>query len=176
MFSRTFKYIGYDGNEHTDTWWFNLSEAELYKLELGNVGGMNGVMNKLLRQSEPGKIVDMFENLILSAVGERSVDGRKFIKNEEIRQDFYQSKAYSDLFVEMVKDTSKLAEFLRGAIPEDVAKKLAEAEAEAEAEAVTESPKPIIKAYSGRPESSYPLAGSAAVGTSGEATDGRGQQ
>jgi hypothetical protein len=130
MFSRTFIYTGYDGKEHKDTWWFNLSEAELYKLELTNLGGMNGMMNKLLRESKPGEIVDLFENLILSAVGERSIDGRKFIKNEEIRDDFKQSKAYSDLFVELVKSGEKLAEFLRGAIPEEVAKKLAEAEAE----------------------------------------------
>lgn len=130
MFSRTFTYIGYDGKPHKDTWWFNLSEAELYKLELGNLGGFNGMMNKLLRQSKPGEIVDVFENLILSAVGERSVDGRKFIKTQEIRDDFYQSKAFSDLFVEMVKDGDKLAEFLRGAIPEEVAAALAKAEEE----------------------------------------------
>ena len=134
MFSRTFEYIGYDGNPHKDTWWFNLSEAELYKLELSNLGGMNGMMNKLLRESKPGEIVDLFEKLILSAVGERSVDGRKFIKNEEIRQDFYQSKAYSDLFVELVKSGDKLAEFLRGAIPAEVAEALAKAEKEKEAE------------------------------------------
>ena len=134
MFSRTFEYIGYDGNPHKDTWWFNLSEAELYKLELSNLGGMNGMMNKLLRESKPGEIVDLFEKLILSAVGERSVDGRKFIKNEEIRQDFYQSRAYSDLFVELVKSGDKLAEFLRGAIPAEVAEALAKAEAEKETE------------------------------------------
>jgi hypothetical protein len=134
MFSRTFEYTGYDGQPHKDTWWFNLSEAELYKLELSNLGGMNGMMNKLLRESKPGEIVDLFEKLILSAVGERSVDGRKFIKNEEIRQDFYQSKAYSDLFVELVKSGEKLAEFLRGAIPAEVAEALAKAEKEKEAE------------------------------------------
>ena len=134
MFSRTFEYTGYDGQTHKDTWWFNLSEAELYKLELSNLGGMNGMMNKLLRESKPGEIVDLFEKLILSAVGERSVDGRKFIKNEEIRQDFYQSKAYSDLFVELVKSGEKLAEFLRGAIPAEVAEALAKAEKEKEAE------------------------------------------
>lgn len=138
MFARTFEYTGYDGKKHKDTWWFNLSEAELYKLELSNLGGFNGMMNKLLRESKPGEIVEVFENLILSAVGERSVDGRKFIKNEEIRNDFYQSKAFSDLFVEMVKDGNKLAEFLRGAIPEEVAAALAKAEAEKADEEVKE--------------------------------------
>lgn len=130
MFSRTFEYTGYDGQPHKDTWWFNLSEAELYKLELSNLGGMNGMMNRLLRESKPGEIVEVFESLILSAVGERSVDGRKFIKNQEIRDDFYQSKAYSDLFVELVSSGEKLAEFLKGAIPAEVAAELAKAEEE----------------------------------------------
>lgn len=133
MFSRTFEYTGYDGQPHKDTWWFNLSEAELYKLELTNLGGMNGMMNRLLRESKPGEIVEVFESLILSAVGERSIDGRKFIKNQEIRDDFYQSKAYSDLFVELVSSGEKLAEFLKGAIPAEVALELNKAEKEQKA-------------------------------------------
>lgn len=141
MFSRTFEYTGYDGQPHKDTWWFNLSEAELYKLELSNLGGMNGMMNRLLRESKPGEIVEVFESLILSAVGERSVDGRKFIKNQEIRDDFYQSKAYSDLFVELVSSGEKLAEFLKGAIPAEVAAELAKAE-----EADKAENKPVIQA------------------------------
>lgn len=138
MFSRTFEYTGYDGQPHKDTWWFNLSEAELYKLELSNLGGMNGMMNRLLRESKPGEIVDVFENLILSAVGERSVDGRKFIKNQEIRDDFFQSKAYSDLFVELVSSGEKLADFLKGAIPAEVAAEVAKAE-EAKSKEVNEN-------------------------------------
>lgn len=130
MFSRTFEYEGYDGKPHKDTWWFNLSEAELYKLELGNIGGVNGMMNRLLRENKPGDVVDMFEKIILSAVGERSVDGRKFVKNEEIRQDFYQSRAYSDLFMELVSSGENLTKFLKGAIPEELAAKLDAAEAE----------------------------------------------
>lgn len=144
MFSRTFEYTGYDGQPHKDTWWFNLSEAELYKLELSNLGGMNGMMNRLLRESKPGEIVEVFESLILSAVGERSVDGRKFIKNQEIRDDFYQSKAYSDLFVELVSSGEKLAEFLKGAIPAEVAAELAKAEEASKAE----EGKPVLQALS----------------------------
>ena len=137
MFSRTFTYTGYDGKPHTDTWWFNLSEAELYEMELSKIGGVNGMMNRLLREEKPGEIVKMFKEIILGAVGERSADGRKFLKNEEIRQDFYQSKAYSDLFVELVSSGEALSTFLRGAIPEDVRLKLEAADKEA-AEAAPE--------------------------------------
>lgn len=137
MFSRTFKYTGYDGNEHEETWWFNLSEDELYKLELGNVGGMNGIMNKLLRQEKPDELVDLFERIILGSVGERSMDGRKFMKKRkpgepwgEVAEDFRETPAYSQLFIELVSSGEKLAEFLMGTIPEEVAKAMREAEKE----------------------------------------------
>ena len=144
MFSRTFKFIGYDGKEHEETWWFNLSEDELYKMELSNLGGMNGMMNKLLREEKPGELVDMFEKIILGAVGERSVDGRKFMKRRkpgepwgEVAEDFRETPAYAQLFTELVSSGEKLAEFLKGAIPDEVAKALEEAE---KAEAANEKP------------------------------------
>ena len=137
MFSRTFKFKGYDGKDHEETWWFNLSEDELYKLELGNLGGMNGMMNRLLRQERPGELVDIFERLILSAVGERSIDGRKFMKRckpgqpwGEVAEDFKETPAYAQLFTELVSSGEALAKFLQGAVPEEVAAAMAKAEAE----------------------------------------------
>lgn len=138
MISRTFEYTGYDGKPHKDTWWFNLSEAELYKLELGSIGGVNGMMNRLLREDKPGEIVEMFENIILSSVGERSIDGRKFVKNEEIKQDFYQSVGYSKLFMELVSSGEKLAEFLKGVIPNELAAKLDQLPADLTPETIEE--------------------------------------
>ena len=141
MFSRTFQFKGYDGKDHEETWWFNLSEDELYKMELGNLGGMNGMMNRLLRQEKPGELVDMFERIILGAVGERSVDGRKFMKRRkpgepwgEVAEDFRETPAYAQLFLELVSSGEALAEFLKGAIPEEVAQALEKAEQERLAE------------------------------------------
>lgn len=136
MFSRTFEYKGYDGQMHKETWWFNLSEAELYEMELGSVGGMNAMMNRLMREEHPEKIVDMFKTIILKAVGERSADGRKFVKRErpgmpwgEVAEDFRETPAYAQLFTELVKSGEALANFLKGAIPAELAEQLAAAEA-----------------------------------------------
>lgn len=140
MFSRTFEYKGFDGQPHKETWWFNLSEDELYKMELGSVGGLNGRMQKLLREENPGEIVDMFEKIILTAVGERSADGRRFLKKPrpgypwgEVAEDFRETPAYSQLFMELVSSGDKLAAFLKGAIPVEVAEQLEKAEAERKA-------------------------------------------
>ncbi len=84
----------------------------------------------------------MFEEIILGSVGERSMDGRKFMKKKksptdawgEVAEDFRETPAYSQLCIELVSDGEKLAEFLKGVIPEEVAMKLAEAEAKKAAE------------------------------------------
>ena len=139
MFSKEFTYKGYDGETHKETWWFNLSESELYKLELGTVGGVNGMMNRMLREEQPDKIVDMFEKIILTSVGERSADGRRFVKKPrvgmpwgEVAEDFRETPAYDQLFMELVSDASSLANFLKGAIPSELAEKLSAIEKENE--------------------------------------------
>ena len=124
MFSKEFEYTGYDGKPKKDTYWFNLSEAELYEIDLSSIRGFTGEMNKLLKEERTKEIVDAFKNIILGAVGTVSADGRKFLKSEEIREDFYRSKAYSQLFVELVSSGAKLAEFLKGAIPEEIRQRM----------------------------------------------------
>ena len=124
MFSKEFEYTGYDGKPKKDTYWFNLSEAELYEIDLSSIRGFTGEMNKLLKEERTKEIVDAFKNIILGAVGVVSADGRKFLKSEEIREDFYRSKAYSQLFVELVSSGEKVAEFLRGAIPEEIRQRM----------------------------------------------------
>lgn len=131
MFSKTFEYKGYDGNTHKETWWFNLSESELLKMELGSVGGINGLMNRMLREEHPEKVVDMFERIILGAVGERSADGRRFLKrNGAVAEDFRETPAYDQLFLELVASGEALTAFLKGAIPDEVRQNLEKAEAE----------------------------------------------
>ena len=137
MFSRTFEYKGYDGLPKKETWWFNLSEAELYEMELGANGGVNALMNRMLREEHPEQIVEMFKKIILKSVGERSADGRKFMKKErpgmpwgEVAEDFRETPAYTQLFTELVSSGEKLSAFLRGAIPIEVAEAIDKAEAE----------------------------------------------
>lgn len=131
MFSRTFEYEDYNGAKQKETWWFNLTKAELMEMELGAYGGLDATMKRLIREKKPDEIVKTYKELILSAVGEKSPDGKRFVKNESIREDFYQSPAYSDLFYEMVTDGAKADAFLRGAIPADLLAALEQAEAAA---------------------------------------------
>ena len=128
MIAKTFEYTDYNGTKRKDPWYFNLDKAELMKLELGAWGGLDALLKRLIREENPEKIIDMFDKIILGAVGEKSPDGRKFIKNEAIRDDFRQSPAYSELFYELVTDSEKAGAFLKGCIPTDLAMKVEENE------------------------------------------------
>ena len=54
---------------------------------------------------------------MLAAYGKKSPDGRRFIKNNEIREEFTQTEAYSIIFMELATDADKAAEFINGIIP-----------------------------------------------------------
>ena len=147
MFSRVFTYPGYDGQPHKDERWFNLSDAEIAKMNLSTVGGINEMVNRMLRDGEPGKIVDMFEMIILKSVGEKSLDGRRFIKKEipgrpwgEIAEDFRETPAYSELFVELVSSADKLKEFMLGAISDETRAKMLKASEKEGSEATAAEP------------------------------------
>jgi hypothetical protein len=129
MLQREFTYKGYDGEMHTDTWLFNLTQADLLKLNMGSFGGLDDLMKRMIREDRPKELVDMFEALILSAVGEKSPDGRRFIRTQEIRDEFYQTEAYSQLFTELVTNQEKLKAFVLAIIPDDVSAKILENEA-----------------------------------------------
>lgn len=129
MLEREFTYKGYDGEMHTDTWLFNLTHADLLKLNMGSFGGLDDLMKRMIREDRPKELVAMFEALILSAVGETSPDGRRFIRTQEIRDEFYQTEAYSQLFTELVTNQEKLKAFVLAIIPDDVSAKILENEA-----------------------------------------------
>ena len=132
MFKREFTFTDYNGNEKKATRWFSLEKDEMLRLELGNYGGLEHTMNKMLAEERPDKVLDMLEGIVLSAVGEISPNGESFYKSDKIREDFRQTKVCHDLLFELMSDKDALKNFILGAIPAELAAKMAEAEAEAE--------------------------------------------
>lgn len=132
MFKREFTFTDYNGNEKKTTRWFSLEKDELMRLELGNYGGLEHAMNRMLKEERPDKVLDMLEGIVLSAVGEISPNGESFYKSDKIREDFRQTKVCHDLLFELMSDKDALKNFILSAIPAELAAKMAEAEAEAE--------------------------------------------
>lgn len=117
MISKTMTYTDYDGNERTETFWFNISKAELIELETSVKGGLRKVMEKAVQEQDGPKIMNLFKEIVLKAYGEKSNDGRRFMKSPEITKNFSETEAYVDLFMELATDEKAANAFMEGVMP-----------------------------------------------------------
>lgn len=122
MLKKTITYIDFDGNERTEDFYFNLSKAEIMEMELSMPGGMAQMLNKIVAAQDGEKIIKIFKEIILKAYGEKSPDGKRFIKSEELSTAFSQTEAFSQLFVELATNADAAAKFVNGIIPADIPK------------------------------------------------------
>lgn len=117
MLKKTVTYTDYNGVERTEDFYFNLSRAEVVEMELGMAGGLSATVNRLIETQDSAAIIKIFKDLILKAYGEKSPDGKRFIKSEEISTSFSQTEAYSQLFMELATNANSAAEFVNGITP-----------------------------------------------------------
>lgn len=117
MLAKKITYTDYDGNERTETFYFNLSKAELIEMQLSVEGGMEKELQKMIDTRDVTKLAASFKRVILKAYGEKSADGKRFIKSPELSEAFSQTEAYSDLFTELMTDADKASEFMNAIIP-----------------------------------------------------------
>ena len=123
MLKLTRTYTDYNGLSRTEDFYFNLTEAEVTEMELSVDGGLVEMINRIVAAKDGKQIIALFKDIILRAYGEKSPDGRRFIKNQELRDAFAQTEVYSDLFMELATDAVAAANFVNGIVP---AKKPAE--------------------------------------------------
>ena len=117
MIKKTIKYEDYNGNEREEEFYFNLSNAELTKMELGVEGGLSERLKKVLATKDTPQILKVFEEIINKAYGVKSDDGKRFIKSKELVEEFTQTEAYSQLFVELATNENAAQEFILGILP-----------------------------------------------------------
>ena len=117
MLKKTFTYTDYNGVERTEDHYFNLSKAELMEMELSTTGGLAEMINKIVAAQDAPAIVKVFKDLVLKAYGQKSADGRRFIKSKELSDEFSQTEAYSQLFMELATDSDAAAKFVNGIVP-----------------------------------------------------------
>lgn len=117
MLKKTIPYVDYNGAERNEDFYFNLSEAEVLELEMSTTGGLTETIQRIVAAKETPAIIKIFKDLILKAYGEKSLDGKRFVKSEEISTAFSQTEAYTNLFMELATDASKAAEFVNGILP-----------------------------------------------------------
>lgn len=125
MLRKTVSYTDYNGVERTEDFYFNLSKAELTEMELSTTGGLTVMLQKIVNAKDTPSIIKVFKDLLLKSYGEKSDDGRRFIKSKEISEAFEQTEAYSILFMELATDDQAAAAFINAIIPSDVAAEVA---------------------------------------------------
>lgn len=116
MLAEKIKYVDLDGNELEETFYFNLSKAELVELEL-IYGGIEDYMNRLIQDRNTAELVLFYKAFILKAYGKRAQDRKHFVKSQELRDKFEQTDAFSELFYKLVLDVDYAKRFLTGILP-----------------------------------------------------------
>lgn len=122
MLKKTITYTDYNGNERTEDFYFNLTKAEIMEMEMSTTGGFAEMISKVVAAQDAPAIIAIFKKMVLKAYGEKSPDGKRFIKSDELREAFEQTEAYSQLFMELATDADSAAKFVNGIIPADMAK------------------------------------------------------
>lgn len=117
MYKKTITYEDYNNVTRTEDFYFNLTQAELAEMEFGTSGGLADMLTQISKSMDQPSIIAMFKKIILAAYGVKSPDGKYFRKNEEIRNDFMSTEAYSILFMELASDSDSASEFINGVIP-----------------------------------------------------------
>lgn len=120
MLKKTIKYTDFDGEERTEDFYFNLTKAEIMEMNLTTYGGLDKMIEKIIAAKDTPKIVNLFKDLVLRSYGIKSDDGKRFIKNDKIREEFTQTEAYSELFMELATDEEAAINFVNGIVPKEL--------------------------------------------------------
>ncbi|MBO7449837.1 MAG: hypothetical protein J6U54_05660 [Clostridiales bacterium] len=120
MLAKTITYTDFNDTERTETFYFNLTKTELAQLEYSHGGGLTEWI-KRAAEAQNGKIIlEVFEEIIKATYGEKSPDGRNFLKSDEIFNNFKGTNAYDQLYMELVTDGDKAAAFLIECMPKEL--------------------------------------------------------
>lgn len=124
MLVKTITYTDFNGNERTEDFYFNLTQADVTKMEMSVNGGYSAMLRRVSNSQDAPVIRDTFERFIIDSYGEKSPDGREFYKSPEITKKFMATEAYSVLFMELCTDAKAAAEFVKGVLPKEAAKNM----------------------------------------------------
>lgn len=119
MLKKTVTYTDYNDVERTEDFYFNLTKAEVVEMQLTTKGGLAEMIEKITKAKDMPALVALFKDLVMRAYGVKSADGKQFIKNDDVRAEFAQCEAYSEIFMELATDDEKAADFVNGILPKD---------------------------------------------------------
>jgi hypothetical protein len=126
MLKKSITYDDYNGDTRTEDFYFNFTKLELLELDVKFDGGIEGHVNKLTQTDNGKDAYFLFKDIVLSAYGVKSEDGKHFEKSQALRDQFESSPALSELIFGFLVNPSEGAAFVEACLP---AKLVAEAKA-----------------------------------------------
>lgn len=123
MVKKTITYTDFDGNQRTEEHFFNLTKAELMEMEVSTTGGMSKMLERIISAQDQPTLFKIFKDFVLKAYGQKSADGRRFIKSEELSTEFSQTGAYDQLMQELLSSDEAAAAFINSFVPDVPASK-----------------------------------------------------
>ena len=126
MLKKTITYEDYNGVERTDDFYFNLTKVECMELEFGFGDGetLSGSIQTLINAGDMATVIKTIKKIVLTAYGVKSPDGKRFIKNDDVRTEFEENPAFEHLYWDLVTDAEKAADFISGIVPSAVREEL----------------------------------------------------
>lgn len=116
MYKITKKYTDFNGVEKEEDFYFNLTKADILKMELSEEGGMDKRLERLVKTKDMKEAIKVFEGLLLLSFGIKTDDGR-FVRSEEARQAFVSSAAYSEIYFDLATNPDEAQKFVNNVIP-----------------------------------------------------------
>ena len=120
MFKKTITYLDYNGQERTEDFYFNLSKSEMIMLESTTPGGYVAMLQRIIDSKDNTALMKTFTDLIKRSYGVKSDDGTRFVKNEQVVDDFMNSAAFDQMFTEFLTDENAASDFAKGIMPQDL--------------------------------------------------------
>ena len=125
MLKKTITYTDYDGIERTEDFYFNLTQTEIMEMfaslhdeadpSIAN-RPLDDMIHDIINAKSSSELIKTFKQLINKAYGQKSSDGRRFIKSEELTTEFNQTEAFSKLFMELATNDEAAADFVNGIV------------------------------------------------------------
>lgn len=120
MIKKTIEYTDYNGETRKEDFYFNISKGEIIEMETSVEGGFSALLTRIVNEKDTPEIMKIFKRIILKAYGKKSDDGRRFIKSEELSNEFTQTEAYSELLMSLMSSPDEAAAFINGLLPQDL--------------------------------------------------------
>ena len=120
MLKKTIKYVDYNGNDREEDCYFNLTRTELLQLDLTSEGSFQDLVHKIIQTQDKKALWHLFKEIVLTSYGEKSLDGKKFLKSPERSEEFACTPMFDELMIELCSGEDAVNAFIDGIIPPNV--------------------------------------------------------